>query len=159
MIIRTELESFRTPKEMLSLFNSVIYDRTIYPDEKFYRREGILKAVFEEYGPLVTLVQNLKNAVSARLMPYSNKGHDAEIRLNLKGDIIILTVQITLAHETYKNAFSRKHLSQYGFTYPTGNKAHDKTGKVFELGRALCNPCNLQQEQVVKIISAIKKQV
>lgn len=152
-ITRSQLEDFRTSEEMAKILDK-LQDRSTYSDDDVHYRRGLVKDLLEEYAPLLTLVRGTPEAVSARLLPKSNEGPDAAINAHAG----TLSVQITVADQSYQAALTREVLATEGSAFPATEKSRDRaSGKVVQDGRVLTTREGRLREQVAEVMVAVKR--
>ena len=150
---REELQIPRTPREMRDLISSFEHDRATYPDNIVHNRQGVVKDLVEEYAPLLTLVENLEDVETARLNP-QYAPIDAVVRLSSGRE---LSIQITLANDSYQTALHREILMEDGSATVGSVKCRDKeTGKAVDHGRGLRTREGRLREQVTEVMKAIE---
>lgn len=156
MLTRTDLEKAQTLEKMKKLLDSFTEDREIYPSEAVHKRQGLIKDLIEEYGPLYDLSLHL-NADSAYLTHESNKGPDGIIILPFGEKV---AVQITVANQSHQAAMGRELLSQGKPIFATTRKIkNSRTKEVKEEGRCLTTHEQMLRFQVQEIMDAVKKKI
>jgi hypothetical protein len=149
MIKRSDLEIPRTPDEM----EKIIHELKTYPNSDIYLRKGPIKDILEGYWPLYILAHGLSDVNKAWLTRKSNKGPDAYIQMDSGKKI---SIQITVADESYENAKNRELLNQNGIVFITTKKERDKkTRKIVDKGRGSRKRDDFLRNQVERIISSI----
>ncbi len=156
MIDRADLEKPRTPSEMDALLRNAYEDRKSYLDESFYRREGVIKTLLEEYQPLATLAAYL-GASSARLSPDSHPGADGVISTRSLLCHPALHVQITLAEQNHQQALGRELLARGEPHFPTTRKIRNKKTRGFEQEGRLLRPGGLLPLPTEEVVAAVAR--
>lgn len=151
MFNRSELECHHTFDEIHKIIEE-LDDHDEHSTAHVRQRRGILKTIIEEYHPLFHLARILTNFKSARLMPNSHPGPDAEIILR---DESLLTVQITCSGESTNTRLQRDLLNNGNAVYP--NQFHEShRGEIVYSGRILTTKNAMTQRTIDEVLSSIK---
>jgi hypothetical protein len=161
MIRRNDLEAKRSPLDMKDLLRCFAEDRETYRSEDVHLRRGIVKDLLEEYSPLCTLATNVAGVLSARLTPPSSDGPDAVVELESAQGVEELTVQITVANQSYQQALARERLSQ-GLPVLDNTEKYrvpENPNEIGERGRVLTTKEERLRRKVAEVVAAVQKKI